>query len=94
MPEGECRKAEENDAVQQASVWLKKDSSLVRKRITIGLNDQTQVQVLSGLDPNDIVVTGYEVITKSGTKKAVQSKSPFLPQRPSQRWRWTKSRLR
>lgn len=75
----------ENDSVQKASVWVKKDSSLIRKRITIGLNDQTQVQVLSGLSLNDEVVTGYEVLVKGTNKKASQAKSPFLPARPARR---------
>jgi HlyD family secretion protein len=75
----------ENDSAQKASVWVKKDSSLIRKRITIGLNDQTQVQVLSGLSMNDEVVTGYEVLVKGNDKKASQAKSPFLPARPARR---------
>jgi HlyD family secretion protein len=71
------------DSVKRASVWVKKDSALIRKRITIGLDDQTQVQVLSGLTPDDEVVTGYHLLTKEAAKKATTDKSPFLPSRPA-----------
>lgn len=71
------------DSVKRFSVWVKTDSTLSRKRITIGLNDQSNVQVLSGLTANDIVVTGYHLATAASSKKATADKSPFLQQRPA-----------
>ncbi len=71
------------ESVKQAFVWLKKDSSLFRRRISIGLDDQTQVQVVSGLTSQDEVVTGYQLLENSGNKKVTSNKSPFLPARPN-----------
>lgn len=73
-----------------AFVWIKKDSSLVQKRIIIGLDDETSLQVLSGLSPDDTVVTGYHQLEKTSTKKSTE-KSPFLPQRPGGNSRRTNS---
>jgi len=68
-----------NDSVKTAFVWLKKDSSLVLQKIKTGMNDETEVQVISGLNVNDEVATGYTKTTKAAVAKA--QKSPFLPQR-------------
>ena len=66
-----------------AFVWLKVGDSLVEKLITTGLNNDTQVQVLSDLDPGDEVVNGIEVETKQ-TNAAGGVRSPFMPaRRPS-----------
>lgn len=62
-----------------AFVWVKIGDSLVEKKILTGLNNDTKVQVLSGLDPDDDVVTAEEigvVATKSGAVR-----SPFMPAR-------------
>jgi HlyD family secretion protein len=58
----------------------KKDSTLSRRSITIGLDDQTQVQVLSGLTKDDEVVTGYQLIDKKG-RKQLQKALSSLPGR-------------
>ncbi|KAA9038464.1 efflux RND transporter periplasmic adaptor subunit [Ginsengibacter hankyongi] len=69
------------DSAKTAFVWLKKDSSLVLHRIKTGMDDETQVQIISGLDINDEVVTGYIQEKKADLKNNTQ-KSPFMPQRP------------
>lgn len=66
---------------QTAFVWLLEGKKLVRKKIKTGLNDNTQVEVLSGLTINDAVVTGFSggaANAKSGTGTGG---SPFMPQR-------------
>lgn len=64
-----------------AFVWIKKDSTITGKRILTGMTNETQVQVLSGLSPSDIIVTGYRQLSVSkGTSNT--EKSPFLPSRP------------
>jgi HlyD family secretion protein len=83
-----------NDSVKRASVWVKKDSSLVRKRITIGLNDQSNVQVLSGLTNTDEVVIGYHLLSTGTSKKAAPDKSPFLQTRPANNTRRNSSQTR
>lgn len=79
-------KSQHDDGDNQSStgkpgfVWLKKDSTLLMQPVRIGLDDETQVQILSGLSPSDIVVSGYQQASKS--KKQTTEKSPFLPSRP------------
>jgi len=64
-----------------AMVWIKKDSSLIPRPIMTGRNDETQVQVLSGLSLSDDVVTGYKEVAKD-KKTTTTEKSPFMPTRP------------
>ena len=66
---------------QRAFVWLLQGKKLVQKRITIGLNDNTHVEVLSGLAANDMVITD---VTGGATGKSASTTpgaSPFLPAR-------------
>jgi HlyD family secretion protein len=65
---------------QRASVWLLQGKKLIQTRITIGLNDNTNVEVLSGLTANDLVITD---VTGGATGKSAATKgaSPFLPTR-------------
>ena len=63
----------------RASVWILEGNKLIQKRIVTGLNNNTEVQVLEGLGPEEMVVTG-----QSGgehTKASGSSSSPFMPQR-------------
>jgi HlyD family secretion protein len=66
--------------IQGASVWILNGNTLTRRFIRTGLEDGTQVQVLSGLTPLDVVVDGVQ---QSGTKATQNSnpRSPFMPQR-------------
>jgi HlyD family secretion protein len=66
---------------QKALVWVLEGKKLVQKRIEIGLNDNTQVEVLSGLADTDMVATGISG-GASGTASASPGGSPFLPKRP------------
>lgn len=68
-------------AKQKALVWLLQGNKLVQKRIEIGLNDNTHVEVLSGLAASDMVVTG-STGGNAGTAAATSpGGSPFLPAR-------------
>jgi HlyD family secretion protein len=71
-------------AKQKALVWLLQGKKLVKKRILIGLNDNTHVEVLSGLTANDMVATGISG-GAAGSVAASTSPggSPFLPKRPA-----------
>jgi HlyD family secretion protein len=64
-----------------AMVWIKKDSTLTRRVIKIGLSDDTNVQVLSGLTTDDEVVTGAQQLTSGGKGSSGAARSPFMPQR-------------
>jgi HlyD family secretion protein len=65
---------------QRAEVWVVQGKKLVQKRIVIGLNDNTHVEVLSGLTMDDIVATGISG-GALGTAATTPGASPFLPQR-------------
>jgi HlyD family secretion protein len=70
--------------VAQASiVWVLQGKKLIEKRIKTGLNDNTQVEVLSGLTDNDLVVTGMPLTISAGGPAAggQSGGSPFMPQR-------------
>ena len=67
---------------QRALIWLLVGKQLVQKRIEIGLNDNTNVEVLGGLTATDLVVTGTNSgIAGTGAATATGG-SPFMPQRP------------
>ncbi|ATL45379.1 efflux RND transporter periplasmic adaptor subunit [Elizabethkingia sp. HX WHF] len=67
-------------ATDQAGVWiLNKDNTIVHKKIKTGMDNDTEIQVVSGLEKGDNIITGYKMLTKKSSKGA--AKSPFLPQR-------------
>jgi len=63
-------------------VWLKKDSSIIAHSVVIGLNDDNNVQVISGLEQTDVVITGSSQ-NKIGTQAGNTNSSPFVPRRPA-----------
>jgi HlyD family secretion protein len=64
-------------------VWVQLGSDLEEKKIHIGLNDDTHVEVLDGLTVADSVVTGISQ-AGSGTTSVTNAapKSTFMPTRP------------
>jgi len=60
-------------------VWVVQGQKLVQKKIRIGLNDNTHVQVLEGLTTGDIVATGVET---AAVQAQAAASSPFMPKRP------------
>ncbi|KAA2238718.1 efflux RND transporter periplasmic adaptor subunit [Chitinophaga agrisoli] len=69
-----------DEAAHPASVWLKHGDTIIRRRILTGMNDETNVQVVHGLDTSDIIVNDARQVTKK--EKAAAAKSPFMPSRP------------
>jgi len=70
--------------VPDSYVWVLQGNKLIQKKIKTGLNDNNHVQVLSGLNDNEVVVTGTESVAAAN---AAGVKSPFMPQRPGGRKR-------
>jgi HlyD family secretion protein len=64
-----------------AFVWIKYGDSLIEKKITTGLNNDTRVQVLSGLNVDDEVVSGIAVQTQGTASGGGGVRSPFMPAR-------------
>jgi HlyD family secretion protein len=68
--------------ISKGLVWLRKDSvTIISRPVTTGLDDKTVVQVISGLQEGDEVITGYKKIQKKDAASAKTSKSPFMPAR-------------
>ncbi|PWN59651.1 efflux RND transporter periplasmic adaptor subunit [Chryseobacterium viscerum] len=64
----------------EAAVWIiAKDSTISRKKIKTGMDNDTEIQVVSGLDKNENIITGYKILSKKSS--GGQTKSPFMPQR-------------
>jgi HlyD family secretion protein len=83
MHTAKSRKDSSGVSRQTAIVWVLQGKKIVRKKIQTGLNDNTQVEVLSGLTANDSVITGITGGTSgSSTAAAKSTGSPFMPQRP------------
>jgi HlyD family secretion protein len=68
---------------QKALIWVLQGTKLLQKRIEIGLNDNTHVEVLSGLTANDLVATGVSSGPAGAAASSSVGGSPFLPKRPS-----------
>lgn len=67
-----------------AYVWVLEGQKLIQRKIKTGLNDNTQVQVLSGLSENDLIITGANGLSATATPAAAAS-SPFMPKRGGRR---------
>ncbi|WP_199121459.1 efflux RND transporter periplasmic adaptor subunit [Pedobacter sp. ASV28] len=63
---------------QTGFVWLLKDKNLKRVKVSLGINDNVNVQILDGLTTNDNVAIAINRATKSTKSK---TSSPFIPQR-------------
>ena len=70
----------DSTAHETAYVWVLEDKQLIEKKIRMGLNDNTHIEVREGLSPNDQVVTGLQ--GGAGERAAGgTSASPFMPPR-------------
>lgn len=68
------------DKKNEAGVWvIAKDSTISHKKIKTGMDNDTEIQVISGLDKSDNIITGYKLLSKKSS--GGQAKSPFMPQR-------------
>ncbi len=66
--------------ISRGFVWVRKDSvTLISRPVTTGLDDKTVVEVISGLQEGDEVVTGYKKMQKKDAATAKTAKSPFMP---------------
>lgn len=62
---------------KKATVWLKNGNVLSQKQITVGLNDNTHAEVLSGLSTSDQVITSLPVPSlKASSSGSIFPKPP------------------
>jgi HlyD family secretion protein len=65
--------------IRTGTIWTKSGDSLIEKDIRTGISDDTHVQVVDGLNENELVVLGVSVQEKNN--QAPVPKSPFMPTR-------------
>ncbi|CAD0224291.1 efflux RND transporter periplasmic adaptor subunit [Chryseobacterium sp. JV274] len=74
------KQGKETENKSETAVWIiAKDSTISHKKIKTGMDNDTEIQVVSGLNKNDNIITGYKVLSKKSS--GGQAKSPFMPQR-------------
>lgn len=66
----------------EAYLWIRRGGKLIQKKVRTGLDDNTKTQILTGLSPNDMVVTEQSQVSKQEASRQ-QASSPFMPHRPS-----------
>jgi HlyD family secretion protein len=75
-------KEEVTENTSTASIWVKNGNILQQKKISIGINDNTHVEVLGGLVKTDTLI----IATPSGAAAAqTAGSSPFMPKMPSRK---------
>lgn len=81
----QTKKSIDGDVVANptAYVWILTGNKLIQKKIKTGLNDNTHVQIVSGLSENDVVVNSANG-PSAGAPTAAAS-SPFMPKRGGRR---------
>lgn len=64
-------------------IWIKKGATIQPKMIKIGADDGAFVQILSGLEDGEEVITKMEISeVEQKNEKSETAKNPFMPQRP------------
>ncbi len=66
---------------RHSKVWVVNANQITEKRIITGMNDNINVQVLSGLDKNDKVIEGIQVGAPAEVDASGTERSPFMPSR-------------
>lgn len=70
----------ENDSVKM--VWIKGANGIHPHRITVGVTDEINYEVVKGLSEGEEVVTGITVSGGAVGTATKAARSPFMPQRP------------
>ncbi|MCA6068427.1 efflux RND transporter periplasmic adaptor subunit [Chryseobacterium sp. RG1] len=77
---GQTNEQSGSKSSDEAAVWvIGKDSVITRKKIKTGMDNDTEIQVISGLNKSDNIITGYKSLSKKSSGGS--AKSPFMPQR-------------
>lgn len=62
-------------------VWVEQGNSLKAIPVTIGLSDNSNTEILSGIRTGQVVITGIQASTSTATK-ATGEQNPFMPSPP------------
>jgi HlyD family secretion protein len=78
---GMSSKKADNDSIHM--VWIKESNGEIHpKRITVGVTDEINYEVVNGLNEGEEVVTSMTAGVTQTSATAKTAKSPFMPQRP------------
>jgi HlyD family secretion protein len=71
----------DNDSIH--TVWVKETNGAIHpKRITVGVTDEINYEVVKGLKEGEDVITAITTTGQVGTASTQAARSPFMPQRP------------
>jgi HlyD family secretion protein len=74
-------KTAENSALK--TVWVKEGGSIHPVRVTVGMTDETNTEIVSGLKEGDLVVISMQQTKSSAVAaESTGAQSPFMPKRP------------
>lgn len=66
---------------KHSKVWVLSGNQIIERHIITGMNDNINVQVLSGLDKNDKVIEGIQIGAPAEVDASGTERSPFMPSR-------------
>jgi len=67
----------------QNAVWILRGNQVIKQAIEIGINDNTKVQIESGIGDQDSVITA--IVSAAEVKEQQTGSNPFLPTPPKRR---------
>ncbi len=70
------------ECVAFKTVWVKDGDSIFPVQVKTGMTDETNVEIISGLNEGQVVIVSMEQVNTSEAKVQAAS-SPFMPKRPS-----------
>jgi HlyD family secretion protein len=69
-----------NDSTQM--VWIKEGTNIHPKKITVGVTNEAEYEVVNGLNGGEEVVVSMTSSAKAGKAASKTGRSPFMPQPP------------
>ena len=69
----------------QKTVWVKSKNTLIPKLISIGITDGINIEVKSGLELDEEIVTGVVQKSEIASSESTSETSPFMPKRPGEK---------
>ena len=74
------------DGGGKSKVWVIERNTIKSVPVNIGMTDGTHTQILSGVSPGQVIVTGVSAVTNEDETTANSSdQSPFGPKGPGQK---------
>ena len=81
MP-GESMSSKRSENNNTHMVWIKDGIGIHPKRVTVGVTDEINYEVVNGLNEGDEVIVSMTTSGNAGKAAAKAERSPFMPQRP------------